>query len=340
MRFMKGSKVEVLTKQEIPTGAWRCAEIIAGNGRTYSVRYGWFPVTGEEGTVEKVSRKAIRPCPPPTNGAGDWVPGDVLEVFDELCWKPAVVVWVFGGNKFYVRIIGSSRELEVHRSRLRVRQSWEDGKWVLVGKGSSNSSLKRKRYSLGFSDAGGQKKRAIEKGSVDGKRIIVRLPSPAFKKVDAFGSPNNIMGERCTPFSLYRIDDTSDNSRCASSVGSCSGLGNNDLNLSPAYVTNDCENLEDYCSDADSCCERRCGEEGSSGRTSEGMGMDFHRSELHAYQQALGALYVSGPLTWEEEAKYLGNVLMLSQSISLSLLKASIHSFKSHDWFKFGTPCS
>ncbi|KAE8718422.1 Cytochrome c1-1 [Hibiscus syriacus] len=327
MRLMKGSKVEVLTKQEIPTGAWRCAEIISGNGRTYSIRCGWFPVTGEAGTVERVSRKAIRPCPPPTNGTYDWVPSDVLEVFDELCWKPAVVVWVFGGNKFSVRIIGSSRELEVHRSRLRVRQSWEDGKWFLVGKGSSNSSSKRKRSSLGFSDDGGWKKRAIENGSVNGKRIIVRLPSPAFEKVDAFVSPNNILGERCTPSCLYRIDS------CASSVGSCSGLGNNGLNLSPAYVTNGCENLEDYCSDADSSCERRCGEEGSSGFTSEGMGMDFHRLELHAYQQVLEALYVSGPLTWEEEAKqYLGNVLMISQSISLSLLEAFIHSFKSHDW--------
>ncbi|KAE8680800.1 Cytochrome c1-1 [Hibiscus syriacus] len=299
MRFMKGSKVEVLTKQEIPTGSWRCAEIISGNGRTYSVRYGWFPVTGEAGTVDRVPRKAIRPCPPPTNGDDDWVPGDVLEVFDELCWKPAVVVWVFGGNKFSVRILGSSRELEVHRSRLRVRQSWEDGKWFLVGKGSSNSSSKRKRSSLDFSDAGEQKKMAIEKGSVDGKRIIVRLPFPAFKKVDAFVSPNNILGERSTPSSLYRIHDTSDSLSCASSVGSCSGLGNNGLNLSPAYVTNGRENLEDYCSDADSYYEKKCGEEGSSGCTSEGMGMGLHRSELHAYQQALEALYVSGSLTWE-----------------------------------------
>ncbi|KAE8705113.1 Cytochrome c1-1 [Hibiscus syriacus] len=223
MRFNKGSKVEVLTKREVPTGAWRCAEIISGNGHTYSV-----------------------------------------EVFDDLCWKPALIVTVFGGNNFSVRILGSNIELEVHRSRLRVRQSWEDGKWFLVGKGSSNSSHKRKRSSIGFSGSGGQKKRAIAKGSFDGKRIIVWLPSPASKKVDAIDSPNNILGERCTPSSFYRIDDTSDTLSCASSVGSCSGLGNNGLNLSPTYVTNGCENLEDSSSVVYSYCERKCGEETSS----------------------------------------------------------------------------
>ncbi|XP_038999810.1 uncharacterized protein LOC120125447 isoform X2 [Hibiscus syriacus] len=184
MRFRKGSKVEVLTRTEVPTGAWRCAEIISGYGHSCSVKYGWFPMTGEAGSVERVPRKVIRPCPPPINRTDDWVPGDVVEVFDELYWKPAVIVRAFGGNNFSVRIIGSNRVLSVHQSRLRVRKSWEDGKWFLVGNGSSNSPgpSKRKRSSPGFSDAGGKKTKVIEKGSIGGQRLIVRIPCPASEK--------------------------------------------------------------------------------------------------------------------------------------------------------------
>ncbi|XP_042520155.1 uncharacterized protein LOC122093751 [Macadamia integrifolia] len=138
MRFKKGSKVEVLNKKEVPSGAWRCAEIISGNGHTYHVMYDWPPGTNNEGAFDKVSRKVIRPCPPPVEGANDWVPGDLVEVFDNNYWKIATISKVMGGNRFFVRLLGSPVEFRVHKSDLRVRQSWIDNKWVLVGKGSAH----------------------------------------------------------------------------------------------------------------------------------------------------------------------------------------------------------
>ncbi|THG03096.1 hypothetical protein TEA_026168 [Camellia sinensis var. sinensis] len=91
-----------------------------------------------EALVERVPRKAIRPCPPPVEGAAadNWVPGDRLEVFHSknMSWKTATMVKVLGGNKFLVRLIGKSKEFEVHGSHLRVRQSWQDDKWFVVGK--------------------------------------------------------------------------------------------------------------------------------------------------------------------------------------------------------------
>ncbi|OVA00501.1 EMSY N-terminal [Macleaya cordata] len=136
MRFRKGSKIEVLSKEEVPSGSWRCAEIVWGNGHNYDVKYDWCP--GAIGTTMtgRVSRKHIRPCPPPVGDAVDWAPGDLVEVLDNISWKIATVLKVMGGSYFLVKPLGSSQELRVHKSYLRVRQSWQHDKWVVVGKGS------------------------------------------------------------------------------------------------------------------------------------------------------------------------------------------------------------
>ncbi|XP_038974892.1 uncharacterized protein LOC120106090 [Phoenix dactylifera] len=153
MRFKKGSKVEVLKKREVASGSWWCAEIISGNGHTYSVRYDRY-LPDMDGAVEKVSRKVIRPCPPPVKAPRSWVAGDIVEVFDNNSWKLAEVSKVVARNFYFVRHLGSFREFRVYISDLRVRQSWQDNKWVVIQKdsgrcndGLTNSQTKTVKFS-------------------------------------------------------------------------------------------------------------------------------------------------------------------------------------------------
>ena len=137
MRFKKGSMVEVLSKREVPSGSWFRAEIISGNGHYYNVK----PDGGQ--AIEKVQRKDIRPCPPTIAGSmswvpGDRVPGDIVEVFENNTWKRAKVTKVLdGGIYFVVSLIGSSEELMLHKSNVRLRQIWKGNRWVFVDKVSS-----------------------------------------------------------------------------------------------------------------------------------------------------------------------------------------------------------
>lgn len=133
MRFKKGSQVEIF-KSEVPSGAWWCAVIISGNGHNYTAEYARYSGRTNETAQERVSRKEIRPCPPPVQRVTSWMAGDLVEVLDDFSWKIATVLKVLGGECYSVRLLGSSREFQTHKSNIRVRQSWQDDKWVVIGK--------------------------------------------------------------------------------------------------------------------------------------------------------------------------------------------------------------
>lgn len=133
MRFKKGDKVEVLSQKEVPSGSWRCGEIICGNGHNYTVRYDGDAASTDKTVFERVSRKAIRPCPPSLDVSEYWVPGDVVEVFNNYSWKMATISKILGKKYFLVRLLGSSLEFKVSKFDIRVRQSWLEDKWIVVG---------------------------------------------------------------------------------------------------------------------------------------------------------------------------------------------------------------
>ncbi|KAK8962755.1 hypothetical protein KSP40_PGU015317 [Platanthera guangdongensis] len=140
MRFKKGDKVEVLNKREDHAESWWRAEIISGYGSKYYVRYDRDLHGVVSSAVERAPRRAIRPRPPSAMGRLDWVPGDIVEVLNNFSWKLAKIVMFSGQESFFVRILGSPMELVVHSSCIRLRQCWQDSKWVALQKESAKCS--------------------------------------------------------------------------------------------------------------------------------------------------------------------------------------------------------
>lgn len=138
MRYNKGSKVEVLSQTDVPSGAWREAEIICGNGHSYTVKYDACLGTSGEVILEMVSRKVVRPSPPFVDVSETWVSGDIVEVYDGFCWKIATISKLLRRKCFLVRLVGSLQEFKVNKVYLRARLFWHNDEWVVIGKVSRN----------------------------------------------------------------------------------------------------------------------------------------------------------------------------------------------------------
>ncbi|KAM7490290.1 hypothetical protein LguiA_033211 [Lonicera macranthoides] len=365
MRFKRGSKVEVMIKEEVMT-SWRCAEIISGNGHTYNLRYDCYLGTTSEAAVERVSRKFIRPCPPPVEGAQSWLAGDIVEVFDNNSWKTAAVSKVVYGEEYYVvRLLGATQEFRVHKLSIRVRMSWQYDKWVVIGKGSGScgdaefcklstskrvisntnmhggedylapvqnncglqeshmvSSWTRKRASpycssiVNAYNGDVTKIRSTNEGSMR-RRLVTKVDAVTYPRENlgeeymhtSFSNRSNgyyeLKGRKlnigCSPARSSELSD-SDSDEC--SVGSCSGISRSPNIFSRRFLAFRCRDPDTLCSDAESCnCSgQEEGENCSDFPRDEELTDSIHRLELHAYQCTVGALYASGPLTWDKEA--------------------------------------
>ncbi|XP_056859512.1 uncharacterized protein LOC130508200 isoform X1 [Raphanus sativus] len=334
MRFRKGSRVEVFSNKEAPYGAWRCAEIISGNGHTYNVRYFSFH---EEAVLERAPRKVIRPCPPQVD-VERWEAGELVEVLDSFSWKAATVRQELCGKYYVVRLLGTPSEFTFHKANIRVRQSWQDERWVAIGKisGSVKSSA------LTGSDV--QRKLQpqvnsirLQEPSVVSARMLKR-PSPNNwpecaesctgnpKKIRSLEASSKNRETGCCQLVRVRSKGSDESVRAGSlvadecydsdacSVGSCSAASDDESNMPPCMMLDGSSQQADSCSsEAESFCGLR--EDARRKRSVAGDGVRRScRSELYTYRSTLGDLFASGPLSWEQETSLTD--LRLSLNIS------------------------
>ncbi|CAN8273232.1 unnamed protein product [Cochlearia groenlandica] len=355
MRFRKGSKVEVFSNKETPYGAWRCAEIISGNGHTYNVRYNSFQLAHYEEAVtvtERVQRKIIRPCPPQV-AVERWGAGDLVEVLENFCWKAATVREELCGKYYVVRLLGTLADYTLHKVSLRVRQSWEDERWVAIGKVSG--SMKSSTLTGSEVHQKLQNGKLIREPSVVSARILKR-PSPFNLSECAESCTGNPKKRRSMEkegqkqqfhASIEKVglkfqakSSLKDHKTGWSQMVKVSSKGYNSESVRPgSLVADDCydsdtcsvgscsaasyesnmppcmlDQEEDSCgSDAESSCG--LGEEAKQIHTSENNGARRScRSDLYSYRSTLGKLFAYGPLSWEQEASLTD--LRLSLNIS------------------------
>ena len=121
MIFNIGMKVEVLTEKKVPSGVWRCAEIVADNGDSYMVGYYHRPGVLSD-VVEKVSVETVRPCPSRGNGPVVWGVGDIVEVLDNGYWKATEIQQVMERGSYHIHLVGSVEEFRVETSSIKARQ--------------------------------------------------------------------------------------------------------------------------------------------------------------------------------------------------------------------------
>lgn len=273
MRFKKGTKVEVLTKSSVPSGAWRSAEIKSGNGHYYTVMYDG----NDGGTTERVPRKSMRPEPPPAlQVLHSWAPGDVLEVFESCSWKIAIVSKVLEEDCFLVRLLGSSLKVRANKCDIRVRQSWQDSKWIMVGQ----ANLKGEYVS------------SESKDKLNESHVL-SMKGPK-KRTYSLVEPHNPL-----KFLKRTEEQEDDRESVASSVGSCNmdmdGLST--VSFGPIETGNSSD------TESSSCGYTSIKIKKSNFPANGSDAADVvHMLELDEYRSSIERLHASGPnITWEQE---------------------------------------
>ncbi|CAA7059074.1 unnamed protein product [Microthlaspi erraticum] len=287
MRFKKGTKVEVLSKSSIPSGAWRSGEIISGNGHYYTVMY-----DDSNDVTQRVPKKIMRPEPPTVQVTAPWARGDIVEVLEGCSWKMAIVSKVLEKGCFLIRLLGSSLKIKANKSDIRVRLSWQDNEWIMIGQGTSRLSAQTSTGKLRRKvNPKGNYVSSESKDKLDESDVL--LPKTPKKRTYTLVEPNN-------QTRAEEEEEEEDRESVASSVGSCCmdmDGGVSSVSFSPIETGNSSD------TESSSCGYGRIKmKKFRVPRKVSDAAADVHKLELDEYRSSIERLHASGPIiTWEQE---------------------------------------
>lgn len=336
MRFMEGSRVEVLRKKKESYGCWVPARILWKDGCIYTVRYELLLSSKGEAVVEKVHEKDVRPCPSPVHEQEKWVFGDIAEVFDLHSWRVGKIAKVLNNNQFIVRLCGSVQLKKFHVSDLRVRRAWHNNQWIVLGKGSQNKQLCDSFKGIPYLRYEADHAKCEEPPTVDrhNQDYVCKLPpgrtvnkSVAIYNRSLRGDavvrvnktkrrltsevheyhqpPKKLLPTKvdAPPFSRdtpLQLAEDSD----ACSVASCSSndLAENTFQNTRKHSRTVASSFYDDDDTTSSSCPTKTGRGYPKSLSEHDLDANIHELELHAYKTTMQALYASGPLSWEQES--------------------------------------
>ncbi|CAA0838341.1 Plant Tudor-like RNA-binding protein [Striga hermonthica] len=284
-----------------------------------------------------VSRKFVRAQPLLVES---YLAGEFVEVFYQYSWKVGIILDVLGGQnenkrnkksrqvQYLVRIFECSQDLVINSSDIRKKRTWHDDKWVLIGKNSPSGddvsnrpkrhpmnppvgptrSLKRAPdHSSSVFDGPARKIRAIEK---EGQKQQAEMEKTNARARSSFKGSYRGPGVSTS---------SSDTDSC--SVGSCSIISNGYKNSCGNFLLSTSSDAESFYGPGKIFLYHNQPPE-------KDLEVSVRELELQAYRSTLGALYASGPLSWEQEAMLtnLRIVLHISNDEHLKELKHLISS--------------
>ncbi|TVU41844.1 hypothetical protein EJB05_15399 [Eragrostis curvula] len=297
-----------------------------------------------------MQREDVKPHRPVDMRKSRWILGDIVDVFYQNLWRPGKIIKVLKNDYFLIRLTCCIQLKELHISCLRLPQTNHGNRSTVIdkdGQGFEEDGHRTKRHKSSkicpsaatrlvkkklkarrtlpddFIRVTGNKTKAAAYEVHQKTKKLFPLKVSATNGISddhlhrPFSNKHNDLARNsfmktkleCEVLSPPQIQSHArEENEC--SVASCSA------NCLECSITGDQQSVElgsCFPDDAMSTCLTRSWRDNNNVYGTS-LDMNLHDLELHAYQSTIRALYVLGPLTWEQES--LLTNLRLSLNIS------------------------